>query len=119
MNFWLVRQRRRPRPAPSLCQVDAHTLLTVSLTVLARPGLWATALRQIGRLAPRRWWARPPFLPVPPRRYVRFRMVTAYGGDGSASAAAVAKDVVAYLEWCRSFRSGPEMERNTAPGARS
>lgn len=94
-------------------------MMTVTLTVLARPGLWATALRQIARLAPRRWWTRPPFLPVPPRRYLRFRMVTAYGGDGSAPPGAVAGDVVAYLEWCRSFRSGPERRRNAAPGVRS
>jgi hypothetical protein len=45
----------------------------------------------------RRWWTRPPYLPVPDRRYMRFRLETAYGTDGPGRAA----DVVRYLEWCR------------------
>lgn len=27
----------------------------------------------------RGWWKRPPFLPLPPREYLRWRMETAYG----------------------------------------
>lgn len=44
-----------------------------------------------------RWWARPPFLPLPDRGYVRFRLVTAYGATGRPEA----RDLVEYLEWCR------------------
>jgi hypothetical protein len=62
-----------------------------------RPGLWVTALRQWLRISPVGWWRRPPFLPIPPRRYLAFRFDTAYGRDGAPQA----RDVVAYLEWCR------------------
>lgn len=42
---------------------------------------------------------RPPFLPVPHRDYVRFRLLTAVGADGSAVAAPA--DLIQWLEWCR------------------
>lgn len=71
------------------------------LAVLRRPGLWPTALSQAFRLARPGWWRRPPFLPVPDRDYVRFRMQTAYGTGGSPGP----DDLVAYLNWCREFRS--------------
>jgi hypothetical protein len=68
-----------------------------AVAVLARPRLWPVALRQARRLAPPRWWARPPFLPVPDRGYLEFRLVTAYGTVGRPAR----RDVVEYLEWCR------------------
>ena len=49
------------------------------MAVVARPRLWPAALRQAVRLAPSRWWSRAPFLPVPDRAYVRFRLTTQYG----------------------------------------
>jgi hypothetical protein len=67
--------------------------------VLIRPGLWAVALRTMGRLARPGWWHRWPLLPVPDVAYWHFRMVTAYGGAGEGPP--VAGDVVAYLRWCR------------------
>jgi hypothetical protein len=73
---------------------------TAVLAVLARPRLWPTALRQWRRLAPAGWWRRWPFLPVPPREYVRFRLITQYGEDGHAP---TPEDVVNYLTWCRSL----------------
>lgn len=72
--------------------------------VLVRPWLWPTALVQIGRLAPRGWWHRVPFLPLPPAEYMEFRMVTQYGGGhGDPSAPIRARDVVDYLAWCRDW----------------
>jgi hypothetical protein len=71
---------------------------TVLVCVAARPSLWWISLVQGRRLVPRRWWARPPFLPVPDRSYVRFRTVTQYGDPDHPL---VADDVVAYLSWCR------------------
>jgi len=68
--------------------------------VARRPELWTTALRQARRTAPPGWWRRRPFLPVPGRGYLQFRMLTQYG-DGSARP--VPGDVVAYLEWCREW----------------
>jgi hypothetical protein len=69
------------------------------LAVAARPGLWPTALRQGARLAPDRWWGRPPFLPLPDRSWLRFRMETAYGGDGRGGPRP--DDLVTFLEWSR------------------
>ena len=71
--------------------------------VAPHPGLWLTALRQLHRLAPTRWWARPPFLPLPAPGYLRFRLETAYGGTGDHPV--VAADLVTYLRWCRRFPS--------------
>lgn len=67
-----------------------------------RPDLWRTAAGQALRLAPRRWWARPPFLPLPSRGYLHLRFVTAYGGAGDP-ADGTPEDVVSYLEWCRAW----------------
>jgi hypothetical protein len=72
--------------------------------VMKRPDLWVTALRQARLLAPRRWWRSAPFLPLPDGDYLRFRMVSMYGGDGRESDSGGAmepRDVVAWLEWCR------------------
>jgi len=66
--------------------------------VLARPRLWATALRQAARLAAPGWWHRPPFVPRPERRYLAFRVET-HSGDGTRPFAPA--DLVTYLEWCR------------------
>jgi hypothetical protein len=70
--------------------------------VLARPALWATALRQGRRLARRGWWRRAPFLPLPDPDYLRFRFETQYGTDGRADP----RDLIAYLAWCRDMAIG-------------
>jgi hypothetical protein len=66
--------------------------------VLARPGLWWTALGALHRMAPRLWWRSAPHLPLPDRRLWEFRMVTAYGRPDAAPDRV---DVVSFLEWCR------------------
>lgn len=69
--------------------------------VLGHPSLWPTAIRQMFFLAPSGWWRRAPFLPLPDAAYLRFRMVTAYGGDGTA--VAQPDDLLTYLRWCRAW----------------
>lgn len=76
-------------------------MVTAAGAVIARPHLWTTAVRQMVRLTPRGWWHRFPFLPVPDADYLRFRLITAYGGDGRG--APRAEDLVTYLEWCRAW----------------
>jgi len=66
--------------------------------LLRRPDLWPVAVREARRLAPDRWWRRPPFLPVPPPAYRRFRLQTMYG---SADHPPDPADLVRWLEWCR------------------
>lgn len=75
--------------------------------VAARPWAWPPALRQVRELVPRRWWARRPFLPVPDREWMAFRMTTAYGDP---AAKLVPDDVLTWLAWsqtvARAARSG-------------
>ncbi len=84
-----------PAPAVSVAWVTA-----VAAALLRRPGLWATAVRQVWRLAPRGWWRRRPFLPVPSAPYLAFRSQTMYG---DAARLPDPGDVVTYLRWCREF----------------
>jgi hypothetical protein len=76
----------------------ASEIVTVAAAVARRPTLWPTAARQARRLAPDRWWRRPPFLPVPARDYLAFRSTTQYGRAGHPLEV---DDVVRYLTWCR------------------
>lgn len=76
--------------------------LKVLASVAVEPRLWPTALRQLFRLAPNRWWAKAPFLPLPPADYLEFRLVTQYGGgEGAPRPDIEPNDVVEYLRWCR------------------
>lgn len=73
----------------------------IGLAIGRRPALWPVAIAQLRRLAAPGWWRRPPFLPLPPRDYLRFRALTMYG---SADRAPGAADVVSYLTWCKAAR---------------
>jgi hypothetical protein len=83
---------------------DARVVVSA---VWTRPALWGPALGAVRRLARRRWWRRAPFMPVPGEAYWRFRLETAYGGDGSDAARLTREDVVAYLRWCQRSRPRP------------
>jgi len=84
-------------PGPS---TPRRWLLGATIAVLRHPSLWLTAMGQVGRLAAPGWWRRPPFLPLPDPAYLRFRLVTAYGGDGSEPKP---EDLLTYLHWCRTW----------------
>ncbi len=84
----------------------------VVFRLMARPQLWSTVWRQLAETTGPTWWRRPPFLPLPSRRYVAFRVQTMYGGDGGlpglagrgggarlARASEVAEDLVGWLVW--------------------
>ena len=75
-------------------------LWRVARVLATRPDLWVTAAVQGRRLVPNGWWRRRPFLPVPDRAWIRFRLQTAYGDPGHAPPP---EDVVAWLQWCRSW----------------
>ncbi len=55
--------------------------LTLALRALVRPTLAVALLRVAWRFRRRHWYRRFPFLPIPARDYVRWRMHTAYGDD--------------------------------------
>lgn len=70
------------------------------VAVVARPWLWPAAVRLVLRLAPRGWWRRPPFLPVPDPHYLEFRLVTAFGAERQPPPVS---EVVSYLAWLRTW----------------
>lgn len=75
-----------------------RAFLRIAAAVARRPSLWRVALRQWRRTTPVGWWRRRPFLPVPARDYVRFRLITQYG---AADHRVEPADVLNYLAWCR------------------
>ncbi|HEY7860145.1 MAG: hypothetical protein ACHQRL_06435 [Gemmatimonadales bacterium] len=60
------------------------------------PSLAVALVRVAWRFRERGWYLRVPFLPLPPREYVRWRMYTAYG---DYDAIAPAEDVERYARW--------------------
>lgn len=52
---------------------------TMAGLALRRPALIPHLLGAAWAFRARRWYRRPPFLPLPPPAYVRWRMETAYG----------------------------------------
>jgi hypothetical protein len=74
--------------------------LAVALTVRAavNPRLALDLIRLVWAFRGRGWHRRPPFLPVPPREYVRWRMYTAYGDE---AAVPPLEDVVRFARWRR------------------
>ena len=74
---------------------------SIVCAVAIRPKLWSVAVTQLFRLAPRSWWRRSPFLPIPNKQYLRFRTQTQYGGDAHQIEV---RDVLSYLNWLRDFR---------------
>jgi hypothetical protein len=75
-------------------------VLRAAAALAVRPTLWATAAHQVLVLAVDGWWRRAPFLPLPDRAYLRFRLQTAYGDPDRAPEP---HDIVTYLHWCRAW----------------
>lgn len=73
----------------------ALTLQLVTRALVSPPLAWAL-LKLLWRFRHERWYARFPFLPLPPRDYLRWRMYTAYG---DADAVPPVEDVVRYARW--------------------
>ncbi len=46
----------------------------------------------------RGWWKTPPFLPLPPPEYLRWRMLTAYGDEDALPSV---REVLRYARWRR------------------
>ncbi|MEO5568663.1 MAG: hypothetical protein ABIR92_09230 [Gemmatimonadaceae bacterium] len=63
---------------------------------LKRPSTAAALLGVAWRFRRRGWLTRFPFLPLPDREYVRWRMLTAYGDEDVVPPVA---DVVRYARW--------------------
>ena len=74
----------------------ARLLLTLAGRALREPRI-ALDLARVGwRFRRRSWWRRPPFLPLPARDYLRWRLYTAYG---DAHIVPPAEDLIRYARW--------------------
>lgn len=69
--------------------------------LLRRPGLVPHALGAAWAFRARDWYRRAPFLPLPPREYVRWRMETAYGDPDEHP---TADELDRYLRWASAMR---------------
>jgi hypothetical protein len=73
------------------------TLALVARAVL-RPRLALDLVSTVWAFRRRGWYRRPPFLPLPPAEYLRWRMYTAYGDE---RAIPPVEDVVRFAQWRR------------------
>ena len=84
-------------------------IATRTLAALAvRPDLWSAGISQVRRLAPNGWYLRWPFLPLPAREYLEFRVLTQYGDTQRSPEV---RDVIDYLEWSRDWHSTAGRQR--------
>ncbi len=76
----------------------ARLTARLTLRAIVRPRLALDLLRMVWAFRRRGWHRRPPFIPLPPRSYVRWRMYTAYGDE---SAVPPLEDVIRFARWRR------------------
>lgn len=79
----------------------ASLYLRMAGVALRRPRLIPHVLGAAWAFRARGWYRRPPFLPLPPRGYLRWRMETAYGDP---EAVPPAEDLERYLRWSAAMR---------------
>ena len=70
----------------------------LALRAAVRPRLALDLLRTAWAFRRRGWWRHPPYLPLPDRTYLRWRMYTAYADESAVPPAA---DVVRFARWRR------------------
>jgi hypothetical protein len=70
----------------------------LSVRAVVRPRLAFDLLRLAWSFRARDWYRRAPFLPLPPRPYIRWRMFTAYGDE---NAIPPVEDVMRFARWRR------------------
>ncbi|HEV8613273.1 MAG TPA: hypothetical protein VGQ73_07165 [Gemmatimonadales bacterium] len=62
------------------------------------PRLAVDLVRTAWAFRRREWWRTPPYLPLPDRAYLRWRMYTAYGDEAAVPPLA---DVISFARWRR------------------
>ena len=72
---------------------------TLAFQSLIHPTLGIALLRVSWRFRNRHWYRRFPFLPIPDRQYIQWRMYTAYG---DADVVPPALDIERYARWATS-----------------
>jgi len=84
--------------APDLSSSWSSLVLRLLPHALAHPRLGLDLLRAGWAFRRRDWWRRAPFLPLPDRTYLRWRMYTAYGDE---AAVPPLRDVIGFARWRR------------------
>lgn len=74
----------------------------IAARALIRPRLLLYLLATGWRFRRRDWFRRPPFLPIPPADYMRWRLHTAYGDERATPSA---HELEAYVRWSARMRS--------------
>ncbi len=85
-----------------------NAYLRLARLALRRPRTVPALLGAAWAFRARGWYRRPPFLPIPPRSYLRWRMDTAYGDP---DAAPPPDELERYLLWTSRMRR--DMRRST------
>lgn len=75
--------------------------LKIARMALRRPRMIPHLLRAAWAFRALRWYRRAPFLPIPPRSYMRWRMETAYGDP---DATPTLNEMERYLAWTSRMR---------------
>jgi hypothetical protein len=73
-------------------------LLRIGGLCLRRPRTVVPALSAAWRFRAAGWYRRPPFLPLPPKPYMAWRLETAYGSEDAVPPAG---ELERYLRWSR------------------
>lgn len=73
-------------------------VLRLAGRALVNPRLAVDLLRTAWAFRRRQWWRKAPFLPIPDRTYLRWRMYTAYGDEAAVPPVG---DVVGFARWRR------------------
>ncbi len=71
------------------------------LLALRRPRLWPALVSASWAFRSRDWYRRPPFLPLPSKAYMRWRMETAYG---EPDAVPPAHEIESFITWSADMR---------------
>lgn len=73
-------------------------MLALTARAVVNPRVAADLLSLAWSMRARDWYRRPPFLPLPPAEYTRWRMYTAYGDE---DAVPPIHDVLSFARWRR------------------
>ncbi len=80
----------------------ARLIFRLALRLAPHPVRALRAVRAGWGFRSRGWARRPPFLPLPPREYIEWRLYTAYGATGAPTP----QEVERYLRWVDRMRKG-------------
>jgi hypothetical protein len=85
-------------------------VVRLAAVAVVRPRLAWTLVRIAWRMRARDWYRKPPFLPLPPARYVEWRMHTAFGDEHHALDARELERYAAWVRWMGRMRSRGRIE---------